>query len=623
MLDGLDEVPKTQREKVSKWANWQMQAYNTPFILTSRPHGYDSSLFKGVQPVKIIDFDNNQISDFIDKWYHNRIGEQWKSLYEGSLHKPKEQRLTLEYVEAQSSAEAEKAAADLKKQLFAIPALVKLAKNPLLVMIIAATHEVLESLPKERTSLYKKILNLLLESRPNIRETRLTMSQAEDNQDVLQVLALRLVEQNQMLQFTAEQARPWIQARLSECSGDLSLTPEKFLREIQNIAGLLAGGTEEGESYQFTHKTFQEYLAAVELKEKGQEDLLLDQFYNPDWKEVICFYASLTSATPFLQLVLDNPSENSQDREYALELARRLVEEGSKVDEQMRQRLDQALDQADLGDELNAAISLEQKFRNLNQIDEKTAISEHIIWGEYQLFLNDQVSGQFHSRAEVLPISSGQENQPVTGISKKDAQWFCAWLSTQAYLQSEDIVYDYRLPSKSKIEQSARKGITSSNLVGSGDFLRVVRVEIPKRYQALLNYLANGRWREADEETANVMLEVEGQRERGYLKREYIEKFPCEDLRIINQLWLKFSGNHFGFSVQKEIYKSLGGGSSYNSEVFCKFYARVGWAQGGKGVSYRDFTFSLNAPLAHLPFLTFDGAYGHSYLFSRAKTCNL
>ncbi len=175
MLDGLDEVPQSQRGKVSQWANWQMQAYNTPFILTSRPHGYDSSLFQGVQPVKIIDFDNDQISDFIDKWYRNRIGEQWKFLHEGSLHKPEGERLTLEYVEAQSSVEAEEAAADLNRQLFAIPALVNLAKNPLLVTIISATHEILESLPQERTSLYRKILHLLLESRPNRRETRLTI----------------------------------------------------------------------------------------------------------------------------------------------------------------------------------------------------------------------------------------------------------------------------------------------------------------------------------------------------------------------------------------------------------------------------------------------------------------
>jgi GTPase SAR1 family protein len=33
MLDGLDEVPEAQREKVSRWANWQMQHYPTPLIL--------------------------------------------------------------------------------------------------------------------------------------------------------------------------------------------------------------------------------------------------------------------------------------------------------------------------------------------------------------------------------------------------------------------------------------------------------------------------------------------------------------------------------------------------------------------------------------------------------------
>ena len=628
MLDGLDEVPKTQREKVSKWANWQMQAYNTPFILTSRPHGYDSSLFQGVQPVKIIDFDNDQISNFIDKWYRNRIGEQWTLLYEGSQHKPEDQRLTLEYVEAQSIAEAEEAAADLNRQLFALPALVNLAKNPLLVTIIAATHEVLKSLPKERTSLYKKILNLLLESRPNRRETRLTMSEAEDNQAVLQPLALESMEQGK-LQFTPEQARPWIEAKLREKSGELSLTTKQFLREIQNIAGLLAGGTDDGGLYQFTHKTFQEYLAALELKEQEQENILIEQFYNPDWQEVIVFYASLTSATPFLKLFLDNPSDNLQERKYALKLARRLVEEGGKIDEQMRQRLDRALEQTDLGDELNAAISLEQKFRNLNSIDEKTAISEPITWGEYQLFLNDQASGKFHSSAEVVFISSEQENQPVIGISGKDAQWFCAWLSTQGNLQSDDIVYDYHLPSDQEMEQSARKGIKSSSSVGSGDFLRVVRVEIPKRYQALLNYLANGRWREADEETSNVMLEVAGRKEQGYLTTEDIEQFPCEDLRIINQLWLKFSGDRFGFSVQKEIYESLGGGSSYNREVFDEFYERVGWREkGGEWVSYGDYTFNLNAPLAHLPKnLTVRGRFYKllyfCFLAERLVTCRI
>ena len=500
--------------------------------------------------------------------------------------------------------------------------------------IIAATHKVYESLPTERTSLYRKILPLLLENRPNRRETRLTIPQAEDNQAVLQVLALRLVEQKQ-LQFMPQQASPWIKARLSECSPDSSLTPVKFLREIQTITHLLAEGTEDGGMYQFTHKTFQEYLAAVELQQQGKFDLLIEQFFNPDWKEVICFYATLTSATPFLNLFLNNPPENSQERKYGLELSRRLVEEGAKVDSDLRQRLDQALEQADLGDELDAAIRLKQKFRNLTPIDEKTAISEPITWGEYQLFLNDQASGQFHSKAKILSISPEQENQLVTGIDKQYASWFCGWLSTQANLQSEGIVYDYRLPGDKEMDLSARKGITS-NSTRPGDFLLVVRVEIPHRYQALLNYLANGRWREADEETSKVMLEVAGRKEQGFLRSEDIDQFPCEDLRIINQLWLKFSGDRFGFSVQKEIYENLRRTREYNEEVFENISHASGWKKGENWLDYDELTFNLDeAPRGHLPFKYRWRSYfgrGERFkrfsfsllsLFSRAKTCNL
>jgi predicted NACHT family NTPase len=42
MLDGLDEVPKTQRDKVRRWVDGEMKAYpKTQFILTSRPHGFE------------------------------------------------------------------------------------------------------------------------------------------------------------------------------------------------------------------------------------------------------------------------------------------------------------------------------------------------------------------------------------------------------------------------------------------------------------------------------------------------------------------------------------------------------------------------------------------------------
>jgi serine/threonine protein kinase len=77
-------------------------------------------------------------------------------------------------------------------------------------------------------------------------------------------------------------------------------------------------------------------------------------------------------------------------------------------------------------------------------------------------------------------------------------------------------------------------------------------------YINLRNLLAGKKWREADEETARVMLKGAGREEKGWLNIKDIEKFPCEDLRTIDQLWVEYSNGSFGFSVQKRIYRSVG-----------------------------------------------------------------
>jgi hypothetical protein len=104
------------------------------------------------------------------------------------------------------------------------------------------------------------------------------------------------------------------------------------------------------------------------------------------------------------------------------------------------------------------------------------------------------------------------------------------------------------------------------------------------------------------------MCQAAGRETQGWLDTESIDKFPCEDLRTINQLWLHYSNGKFGFSVQKEIYESLGGTREYNEEVWKKFGDRVGWLRVGwrKGVKFLelrdDLTFNVElAPKAHLP----------------------
>ena len=54
-------------------------------------------------------------------------------------------------------------------------------------------------------------------------------------------------------------------------------------------------------------------------------------------------------------------------------------------------------------------------------------------------------------------------------------------------------------------------------------------------------------------------------------------KFPCQDLRTINDLWVYFSKNRFGFSVQKEIYEYLGGSEEYEPDIWQEFYNKLEW----------------------------------------------
>ncbi|MCT7985362.1 serine/threonine-protein kinase [Laspinema sp. A4] len=140
------------------------------------------------------------------------------------------------------------------------------------------------------------------------------------------------------------------------------------------------------------------------------------------------------------------------------------------------------------------------------------------------------------------------------------------------------------------------------------EWLKMLDVEpeiaaISPFYRPLAQLLAAGKWREADEETAKIMLQVAGQEEGGWLDDEDIENFPGEDLQAIDRLWLKYSNGRFGFSRQKCIYQSLGGTRDYNQEIWEALADRVGWRKGGNWLDFEELTFSLQASEAHLPFL--------------------
>ena len=120
-------------------------------------------------------------------------------------------------------------------------------------------------------------------------------------------------------------------------------------------------------------------------------------------------------------------------------------------------------------------------------------------------------------------------------------------------------------------------------------------------YRKLRDLLAAEKWQEADKETRAIMLRVCGQEKRLLLTQTQIEEFPCEDLRTIDQIWVKYSNGHFGFSVQKFIWQMIGGSRHADYKTECDFGDCVGWRVQGDWPSWNNFNFTMNSPVGHLP----------------------
>jgi len=139
----------------------------------------------------------------------------------------------------------------------------------------------------------------------------------------------------------------------------------------------------------------------------------------------------------------------------------------------------------------------------------------------------------------------------------------------------------------------------------------VVQRQLQPRYYKLGYYLQQQQWREADYETYVVMLEVAGCTQKRYLDIEDIQQFPCDDLQIIDRLWVASSTGLFGFSVQKQIYFECGAklnGKYPGAEIWETFGDRVGWRKDRNWLSSDNSTGDLKkSPKGEFPLMVSKG----------------
>ena len=100
---------------------------------------------------------------------------------------------------------------------------------------------------------------------------------------------------------------------------------------------------------------------------------------------------------------------------------------------------------------------------------------------------------------------------------------------------------------------------------------------------------------------------------------EELLNFPCEELLVIDGLWVKYSNGKFGFSVQKDIYLGCGGvpDGKYYKETSERFGDCVGWREEGEWNI--PMKYDVSSPRGHLP----KGGVTQSLvvLFYRIHTC--
>ena len=122
-------------------------------------------------------------------------------------------------------------------------------------------------------------------------------------------------------------------------------------------------------------------------------------------------------------------------------------------------------------------------------------------------------------------------------------------------------------------------------------------------YTRLRDLLRARDWRAADQETYRLMITTVGKEEGQWFDDKDLEEFPREELHTLDQLWVKYSHGHFGFSVQKEVWKEYDSPTTLGDE-WDEFCVKLGWQDSTESryMSEDELIYDpKKSPIAELP----------------------
>jgi len=257
LLDGFDELATKEKQDVvgEKIHGFVEKYQKAQVIVTSRIAGYHDEL-KGFTKLALVEFADNQIEKFIENWFGKTDPEKANSMFN---------------------------AIEENEQIKAI------ARNPLMIAIIAIIYEEDRELPQKRAALYNRCVEVLL-SRWDVQKRLKNEYHSDKKEFILRKLAFYGHMNNKRILTEKE-----VTAEMIKCFPQIQLQEEDakpFLDEIYQRNYLLRQISID--TYDFLHLSFQEYFTALELKEQADGiSTIIKHLSEPWWEEPVLLYAGI------------------------------------------------------------------------------------------------------------------------------------------------------------------------------------------------------------------------------------------------------------------------------------------------------------------------------------------